>query len=383
MPSTSCLSRFASLSLVLVSVAACSSSDSSGVATNNGTGGAASGTGGSAGKGTTGGAGGEATNGGSSGSSGASTTAGSGGIAGGSGGTVGGGSGTGGQGGSAAGTSPAGGAGGGASTGGQGGTDACAAVNDFFGCCDGNTVLYCNKGVLFTKDCTPGTCGWDATKSYYSCTGIGADPSGVHSMTCSGNAGGAAGGGGASAAGAGGGGVGGSGPNGCGVTFGTVITPVFGRLDGTILQVLVPTVPACGNDDNHAIVHLSVNGATYQMWVNVGFAAMPDVAFTQRDAALGNDPFSEGWHPGFTLDYVTTLGVHSTDFTPTNPDVLSSTLLSLLPVGANVSIYGTGFTTGDGGHLVHFNGNGHDGAVVTSPSTSPHFLIFDFTNQSF
>jgi hypothetical protein len=241
--------------------------------------------------------------------------------------------------------------------------------------------MFCNKGTLFTKDCTPGSCGWDATKSYYSCTGVGADPSGAHPMSCSGGAGGSgsAGGGGSSAAGAGGSG----GANACGDTFGNAITPTFGRLDGTITKVLVPTVPACGGDDNHAIVHVTANGAIYAMWINVGFAAMPDVAFTERDAALQNGPFAEGWHPGVTLDYVTALGVHSTDFAAQQPGALSNNLAAKLTVGSQVSIYGTGFNTFDGGHLIHFNGAGHDGAVVIAPATAPHFLLFDFTNQSF
>jgi hypothetical protein len=167
------------------------------------------------------------------------------------------------------------------------------------------------------------------------------------------------------------------------VTFGSGITPGFGRLDGTVSAVLVPTVAACGHDDNHAIVQVSANGSTYQLWVNVGYAGMPDVGFAERDSALGNDPFKEGWHPGGTLDYVAGLGVHSTDFTLETQDVLSATMMSDVTVGSTISIYGVGFTTNDGAHLVHFNGAGQDGAVVVHPDSAPHFLLFDFTNQTF
>ena len=49
-----------------------------------------------------------------------------------------------------------------------------------------------------------------------------------------------------------------------------------------------------------------------------------------------------------------------------------------------VSIYGTGYTTDDGAHLIHRNGQGHDGLVVTHPlSATGHARLFSFSSQTF
>jgi MYXO-CTERM domain-containing protein len=55
------------------------------------------------------------------------------------------------------------------------------------GCCDGETVYYCTKSGLLTKDCsgTP-SCGWDDTKHFYTCGTAGAaDPNNQYPMSCS------------------------------------------------------------------------------------------------------------------------------------------------------------------------------------------------------
>ena len=68
-----------------------------------------------------------------------------------------------------------------------GGSSACGKVT-FAGCCDGQTVYYCDKGALKKIDCTSNPkCGWDSTGSYYNCKTAGtADPSGKNSMSCTG-----------------------------------------------------------------------------------------------------------------------------------------------------------------------------------------------------
>lgn len=56
------------------------------------------------------------------------------------------------------------------------------------GCCDGQTVWFCDNGVLSKIDCTQNPkCGWQASQSYYDCGTAGtADPSGTNPMACSG-----------------------------------------------------------------------------------------------------------------------------------------------------------------------------------------------------
>ena len=55
------------------------------------------------------------------------------------------------------------------------------------GCCDGEKIKYCDKGVLKTMDCTQSPkCGWDATNAFYDCgTSGSAEPSGKYPMACS------------------------------------------------------------------------------------------------------------------------------------------------------------------------------------------------------
>ncbi|MFT7624486.1 MAG: hypothetical protein ACI9WU_003674 [Myxococcota bacterium] len=58
----------------------------------------------------------------------------------------------------------------------------CGAVS-FEGCCEGDTLKYCDRG-LQQGDCAEGGCGWEDTVGYYSCEGDGADPSGANPLAC-------------------------------------------------------------------------------------------------------------------------------------------------------------------------------------------------------
>ena len=56
------------------------------------------------------------------------------------------------------------------------------------GCCDGQTLKYCENGQVKVSDCTTSPkCGWDAASNFYDCGTKGyADPSGKHALSCSG-----------------------------------------------------------------------------------------------------------------------------------------------------------------------------------------------------
>jgi len=58
----------------------------------------------------------------------------------------------------------------------------------FEGCCDGQTVKYCEGGQLKTLDCSQNpSCGWQPSGPFYDCgTGGGADPSGMFPINCTG-----------------------------------------------------------------------------------------------------------------------------------------------------------------------------------------------------
>ena len=69
----------------------------------------------------------------------------------------------------------------------SGGSAGCGKVT-YSGCCDGESLYYCETGKLKKLDCTKSPkCGWDSKGSYYNCgTGGTSDPSGKNVKSCKG-----------------------------------------------------------------------------------------------------------------------------------------------------------------------------------------------------
>ena len=63
----------------------------------------------------------------------------------------------------------------------------CGSIS-YQGCCNGQTLLYCDNDQLQTMDCSGNpSCGWNNTGSYYDCGTAGTpDPSGMNSLACTG-----------------------------------------------------------------------------------------------------------------------------------------------------------------------------------------------------
>lgn len=172
----------------------------------------------------------------------------------------------------------------------------------------------------------------------------------------------------------------------CTVHRGDAITPEFGRLDGTIRAVIVPGDTKCaGGDDDHVIVQIDAAGETYGIAINVEStrASSPLVRSFEKSAPLEGPVWSSGWHTSVSLDYAYDLGVHATSFVAEPKADLSATIASRLVVGAKVSVFGQGYTTGDGAHDIHRTKGGHDGALVVDPTGSPSYVLFAFADQSF
>lgn len=167
----------------------------------------------------------------------------------------------------------------------------------------------------------------------------------------------------------------------CTSQFGNGLTAVYGRLDGYLVAIVQPGGGGCNADSSHVHLQVKMNGAIYDVAVNVGSTGTTDdVHTTTRDLPLPE--WSEGWHPGVLEDYVS-LGLHSTDLTLEPRSQIASELTADLANVNHISIFGTGYGP-DGAHLIHRNGGGHDGLVVTSPLSSPsHARMFSFTNQTF
>lgn len=171
----------------------------------------------------------------------------------------------------------------------------------------------------------------------------------------------------------------------CTSTFGSAMTATFGRLDGFLVAIVNPnTTTSCRGDDNHIHLQVKVNGGIEDIAVNsASTTGNPDVDFRTIGAALRGGAWTEGWHPGQTLDYPSNLGVTSGSFTEENQTQLTASVGNLIANANHVSIFGTGFDP-TGGHLIHREGSNHDGAIVINPTTSnPTYLLFHFTTQSF
>jgi len=174
----------------------------------------------------------------------------------------------------------------------------------------------------------------------------------------------------------------------CASTFGGELTAAFGRIDGTVLAVVGPADTQCAMpNDDHLVVQVTMHGAAYRMVVNVlATGASPDVFLTEVDAPLAGGAFEEGWHPGYALDYVATLGVHADAFTPHPMAELVALVTDAITVGAPISVYATssGGTYAHSAHLVHRNDPNEDGAIVLRPDTgTPRYLLFRFGDQTF
>jgi hypothetical protein len=167
----------------------------------------------------------------------------------------------------------------------------------------------------------------------------------------------------------------------CTNNLGSALTSVHGRLDGYLVSIVPTTSHNCNGDNQHVHLQVRANGAVYDVAVNV--SDPQNVDYLAKDHALPDGAWSEGWHPGQAgvLDYPS-IGVHAGDFAPTPQAALESDLDTELANANHVSIFMTGYGP-DGGHLVHRNGNGTDGAIVIDPLGPPRMLMFHFSTQSF
>jgi hypothetical protein len=135
-------------------------------------------------------------------------------------------------------------------------------------------------------------------------------------------------------------------------------------------------------------VQIDAGGETYPAWVNIesNVATVdPQIRFAELRAPLVFGAWSEGWHPlPGQLDYPTTLGVHTGSFAVMPKATIAAHIAELVTEGVEVSVFFEGFSTSDGGHKVHRNGYGKDGALVVIEKTGqPRWLLFHFSQQSF
>ncbi len=173
----------------------------------------------------------------------------------------------------------------------------------------------------------------------------------------------------------------------CASTWGKALTAPYGRLDGTILAVILPGDESCPRPNgDHLILQVLANGEAYRMVVNVqsDFGDDRRVLFQEVSATFTGAAWSEGWHKNEPLDYVSALSLHSNDkgFVPLALAPLAEAIAARLTIDDRVSVYAT-TSGGDSAHKIHRVGSNKDGAIVLDPVGSPSYLVFRFLEQSF
>jgi hypothetical protein len=174
----------------------------------------------------------------------------------------------------------------------------------------------------------------------------------------------------------------------CTSNFGSALpsSGTFGRLDGYLVAIVPPgSTNGCNDDDSHVHLQIQMNGAIYDIAIDAtdGQTHTDDVHTGTLDIAMPSGPaWAEGFHTGVTIDYPS-LGVHSSALPlDTKAQIVSAITADLATVN-HISIYTTTYGS-DGAHLVHRNGSGHDGVVVSEPlSPTSHLRLFSFSDQSF
>jgi hypothetical protein len=156
----------------------------------------------------------------------------------------------------------------------------------------------------------------------------------------------------------------------CTNNYGSALTAAYGRLDGFLVSIVPSGTHRCNGDDKHLHLQIQMNGGIYDVAANL------DTLYATRTSAMPAGPWMEGWHPGVTLDYASTLGLHAADFTTTTPDALTAMVQDALKTANHLSVFATGYGP-DGVHNVHRTGRGNDGAIVIHPLAAES-LIFAF-----
>ena len=168
----------------------------------------------------------------------------------------------------------------------------------------------------------------------------------------------------------------------CTSNFGAALTKSFGRMDGYLVAIVPPGGGACNADSDHVHLQIKIAGSIYDVAVDVDSPTVEDVHTGTRELVMPGAAWSEGWHPGGIIDYIA-LGVHAPDLALGTKASLVAEFMTDLANVNHISVYATGYGP-DGAHLVHRNGFGHDGLIITQPLSTPsHVRFLSFTSQSF
>jgi hypothetical protein len=158
----------------------------------------------------------------------------------------------------------------------------------------------------------------------------------------------------------------------------------FGRMDGFLVAIVAPGNGGCNADTDHLHLQVKMNNMIYDVAVDIGGQGVDDVHSTTRDVAMPGGAWSEGFHVGIPTDYIAIAELHAADLPlETTRQALTAEITSELSTVNHISIFATPYGA-DGAHLVHRNGQGHDGLIATQPlSSPPHLRFLSFSDQTF
>src|SRR5215813_3862715 len=84
----------------------------------------------------------------------------------------------------------------------------------------------------------------------------------------------------------------------CTGSFGNALTTVHGRLDGYLVSIVPPGGPAgCNADSQHLHLQVKMNGKIYDVAITAYDSASSGMFVTDRNLAIPDAAWSEGWHP--------------------------------------------------------------------------------------
>lgn len=168
--------------------------------------------------------------------------------------------------------------------------------------------------------------------------------------------------------------------------LGAAFTDGFGRADGVVTALVPPTVECeASHNSTHLTIEVQIAGKIQRLVVTMKSSkGDPNLRFAAVDHALLGGAWSNGWHLGTNVDYLTDLGVKAKDFATLDPTALTARVTAAIDVGDHVSVFATAEGRPESAHLVHRSttGPGHDGAIVVRPeSATPRWLLFHFGDQ--
>jgi hypothetical protein len=154
----------------------------------------------------------------------------------------------------------------------------------------------------------------------------------------------------------------------------------FGRLDGRLVTIVPLNARTCRGDNDHIHLQILASDQIYDIAINVS----ADVHSTTFDRPLFAPAWAEGWHPEPTVSVeYTGLDLHADTIPLPGTAALAEAMMAELVNANHISVYATGYGP-NGAHLVHRNGGGRDGLIVTHPlAASAHARAFSFSNQEF